>query len=366
MSSAQRASVLGSLTSVKAAAATPTPEPTTTQKPPLFGREGGASKHIEQELASGPPRGDNAPAVSVGYAAYVPGQTYPVGTRLELPVDLVAPHPRNPRVHFREAELSTLQLSISAVGQQEDVKVFWNPESNSFMLKSGHRRHLALKRLARPLIKAELVARIEDPVVEYKEARELNTEHSQQNHFDDAVRFQEMMEISGLGQNELAEQLGMSRSAFSKILKLGKLHRPLIDRMAEDPNRFGVEVAYLLALVYERTGADERAQAEVERLIKKRVEGKLTLAQLQALAPKAGRAAGPVVQAAPTAKRHHPLMRAELSGVAPGEVKAYGDRWELLMKMPSGQKRDTLIQKVLELFEEHGVSSQAAGLPAQQ
>ncbi|MNR71633.1 Nucleoid occlusion protein [compost metagenome] len=292
----------------------------------------------------------NEPGVT-GYQAFKPGTHYPVGSFVRFPLDQVVENPRNPRVYFNDEDMKSLQLSLSTAGQQEPAKVFLDPRSGKYMLKSGHRRHRGLTALGKETINAEVVEH-KSPLDEFREARELNSEAKAQSHLDDAIRFSELLQEYGLDHKTLAQKLHISEPEVSKRIKIGTLPREVLDRLSARPGALGLDACYLLAQIYERRGAD--SLEFVLKLVTRALEDKLTVAQLREAAADAKSADSPT--AIPAGKRQQPLKRAHLKGgEALGEVKAFESRIEVrLEKMPPGV-RDELFEKMLQVFREAGL-----------
>lgn len=319
-------------------------------------------------VAPAPEQVAAAPAVAVGYVAYQAGKEYPVGSFLELPLDLVVENPRNPRVYYPESELLSLQVSMAASGQMEAAKVTWVPELQKFMLKSGHRRRRCLVQLRKPTIKVELVE-AKDPLLEFREARELNTESRAHTYLDDAVRFPEMMAELSLDQKNFSLRIGMSEAEVSKRIKIGKLPREVLDRLADYTGKVSVEACYKLAQILERTDDLDGLQ----RIINRVVDGRLSLLELRALADQAKTSpsvalpgasepdqsaaekdAGNAVSAK-RVRRMLPIARTDLLGNAKGSVKAFENRFEVKLEGIAADVRQSLYERFIDICKQEGI-----------
>lgn len=290
-----------------------------------------------------------------GYVNFVQGTFYPVGSFLIMPLEHVIENPRNPRVYFNEEDLVSLQLSLSTSGQQEAAKVFFDTKSGKYMLKSGHRRFRSLGLLGKPSIKVELVES-KNPLEEFREARELNTEAKGQSHLDDAVRFPELMAEFNLGQKDISKKMNMSEAEVSKRIKIGTLPRSVLDKLADNISAVGVEACYRFALINERTG--EAGLEQLHKLIARTLEGKVSIAQLREISDEAK--AGAAGTTSTTAgRRKLPVARAELKGAAAGAMKAFDNRIEIMVEKLAPELRD----KLYDAF--HGVLAQAGLIEGQ-
>lgn len=303
------------------------------------------------------------------YQIFEKGKDYPPGSMVLFPLSETIENPRNPRVFFDEEDLKSLQLSIAKSGQQEAAKLFWDPASQKWMFKSGHRRSRALAANGDRFIKGEVVER-KEVLDEFREARELNTEAKGQSHLDDAVRFPELMAELGLKASEFAARCGMSEGEVSKRVKIGGLPRELIDSLAHSPEPFGVEACYRIAQIYERRTVvnNERVSAEVEaevrefltKLIERSKEGRISVAQLQALAKQAEDSSSSIKDAAPAGgKRKHAVNRQDLkgSGKVTGVLKGFDNRLELKVDQLTPELRERIYDKLVAIFQEEGLVS---------
>ena len=307
-------------------------------------------------LASNPKAGFFGAAVlgEAGYAPYVEGQALAVGTRVMLPLRLVAENPANPRVFYPEQSLRELQESLVQQGQQTAVLVYPANEKGLYVLKSGHRRSRALRTLGRTEVKAEVVAPPGDFFQEYREARDINRQHREHTHFDDAVRFREFLESQRVAdQKELAAHLGISEGQVARFLSLGKLPRELLELMSEKADVFGLSVAYAVYRYWSKKGGDTEDTLAV---VSKIADGKLSARQLEREFPEID---GSVPRTAP--RREQALSRAQLSGQGKGELKAFEGKLQLKLEGLPVATRDQLYVRILQAFRDEGIQVTAAG-----
>lgn len=289
-----------------------------------------------------------------GFEAHVPHTDYLPGARILLPVDLLDENPHNPRVFYSDAGLQKLIKSIARSGVLTAVQVY-PAENGRYRLKSGHCRVRSVKQLGQTVIKAEVVPLSGDALQDYREAREINQEHRSHTHFDDAIRFQQLVS-EGTGQHVIASLLGLTEVDVSKHLSIGGLPRDVLEAMAENISSFGFTSSYLIYRYWSTTGKDDDA---LRRLVKKVVEGKLSTRQLEQMVKEqkpAGSTGGP--------KRAQAFSRAELRGYGTGELKAFEGKLVLHLEKLENEKRDVLFGRILALFKEEGLEVGAAATPA--
>lgn len=286
------------------------------------------------------PREDDP--VEQGFATYDPSEAYPPGSRILLPIDRIVENPRNPRVFMSDNGNQTLAHSLASMGQLTAVQVYPADSEGVFMLKSGHRRRVALLSLSRTHIKAEVVVRGET-IEEYKQARALNIEHKTHTHIDDAVRFKEMLDSGEVKDNRrLSEYLGISESEISKLKSIAEIPQELLRVMAENIDNFGVSASYLIYQYWAKYGAELAAQ-----LIEKVINKKMSVRQLDAWI-KATEASSPRADK----KRERALSRAEIRGCFTGEVKAFEGKLVMELVTSDEISRDSLFRKIIELLEQ--------------
>lgn len=78
----------------------------------------------------------------------------PKGTHREVPIDLIMDNPDQSRSFMNEERLVALEKSIATEGLHHPLVVYQDRESNKFILKAGHRRLSAIKRIREKNAKA--------------------------------------------------------------------------------------------------------------------------------------------------------------------------------------------------------------------
>jgi ParB family chromosome partitioning protein len=211
-----------------------------------------------------------------GLSALIPGAIEEgAGGLLEVPVEAVAPNPRQPRTVFEDESLEALALSIQEVGILQPIVV--RKTSTGFELIAGERRLRAAKRAGLATIPA--VIRDSDDAESLREALIENIHREDLNPIELAEAFRELLEELGLKQETLAERLGMSRSHIANTIRLLQLPAEVQQLLAEGRIQAGHGRALLSLADAEaqrtlsvRIAAEELTVREVEELVRNYLE----------------------------------------------------------------------------------------------
>lgn len=256
---------------------------------------------------------------------YEPGMTLIPGRQYKVPLEFLKENPNNSRAIYLDDSVQAMVESLREHGQLQAALAYAPSASEPiFVLKEGHTRARALRRLpGKQYLRVEVVERVEDPMLDYQQSRDINLKRKELTVFDDAVRFRELMDALELTQEAIADALKLRPDYVSKVLKIGRMPQLLLERMAActDP-AFGTAMAYAVAQVYERKGADA-ADRFVSRIIDTKPSVRQVEVQLRAMW--SDNESGDAQAAAPRMRRLRPLSRAEVTGAAKGEVKLFPD-----------------------------------------
>lgn len=191
-----------------------------------------------------------------------------IGADGMVPVELVAPSPRNPRRSFAEAELADLTQSIREHGIVQPVVV--RPTSDGrYEIIAGERRWRAAQRAE--LVNVPVIIRDVDDRVALELAIIENVQRADLNPVEEALGYQQLIDEHNYTQADLGQVIGKSRSHVANTLRLLKLPTE-IRTMLEDG---ALSAGHARALVT----AEEPAE-----LAKRIVEGGLSVRQAEALA----------------------------------------------------------------------------------
>ena len=139
---------------------------------------------------------------------------------VQLPVDLLIPNPGQPRKNFDDSELRELADSIAEHGIIQPV-IAADSGDGSYIIIAGERRTRA----------ARLAGLTEVPAIirKYTDQKRLeislieNIQRSDLNPIEEASAYKNLMDFSGLSQEELAARVGKNRSTVTNALRLLKL-----------------------------------------------------------------------------------------------------------------------------------------------
>ncbi len=153
-------------------------------------------------------------AVATAEVASVHGLRY-----AELPIDAIAPNPRQPRTVFDEEALSELVNSISSIGLLQPVVV--RPAGEGYELVAGERRWRASGLAGLKVIPAIIRQTDDDALL--RDALLENLHRANLNPLEEAAAYQQLLEDFGCTQEELAGRIGRSRPQVTNTLRLLKL-----------------------------------------------------------------------------------------------------------------------------------------------
>jgi len=162
----------------------------------------------------------------------------------ELPVELIAPNPRQPRRDFDEEELQALAGSLGEQGVLQPVLV--RPRSGgTYELVAGERRWRAaqlagMKTLPAIVREREDAAALEAALIE-------NMARSDLNPIEEARACAALVEELGLTRREIGRRVGRSRVAVSNLVRLLELPDETIELIRRGELSEGHGRALLLA-----------------------------------------------------------------------------------------------------------------------
>jgi ParB family chromosome partitioning protein len=148
----------------------------------------------------------------------------------EVLVSEISPNTYQPRTHFDEEALVSLAASIQAVGVLQPV-LLRQVGPQQYELIAGERRWRAARRAGLQTVPA--IVRPTEDVRSLEQALVENLHREDLGPLEEAAAYQQLVEEFGLTQEEVAQQVGKSRSAVTNTLRL--LHLPpSIQRLLAD------------------------------------------------------------------------------------------------------------------------------------
>ena len=136
---------------------------------------------------------------------------------MEVPVNAVAPNPKQPRTRFDDETIATLAASIREVGILQPL-VVRRAGDGRYELIAGERRPRAAK--AAGLASVPIVLRDSEDADLLREALIENIHREDLNPIEQAEAFKALLGELGLKQEELADRVGVSRSHIANTIRL--------------------------------------------------------------------------------------------------------------------------------------------------
>ncbi len=157
------------------------------------------------------------------------------GARLaEIALDDIVPNPQQPRVEFREEELSELIVSIREFGVLQPIVV--RPRAGvaegeaHYELIMGERRLRASKAAGKSTIPAVVKDTADEDML--RDALLENIHRAQLNPLEEASAYQQLLQDFGITQEQLAARIGRSRPQISNTLRLLRLPEAIQAKVA--------------------------------------------------------------------------------------------------------------------------------------
>lgn len=141
-------------------------------------------------------------------------------TYLEVPVDGIKPNPDQPRSRFDDQTLEELAASIEEVGVLQPV-VLSREDDGTLYLIAGERRWRAARRAGLTTIPAVVRGSTGDTTL--VEALVENLQRQDLTPLEEAHAYKQLLENTGMNQDQVAKRVGKSRPAVSNTLRLLQL-----------------------------------------------------------------------------------------------------------------------------------------------
>ncbi|GHV53392.1 chromosome partitioning protein ParB [Spirochaetia bacterium] len=139
---------------------------------------------------------------------------------LLLPLDKLRPNPDQPRKYFDEAELQELADSIREHGIIEPI-IAGDAGDGTYIIVAGERRCRAASLAG--LTKAPVIIRDYTDEKRMEVALIENVQRADLNPIEEAAAYKNLMDLTGLSQDEVAAKVGKNRSTVANALRLLRL-----------------------------------------------------------------------------------------------------------------------------------------------
>jgi len=158
----------------------------------------------------------------------ITGQTAPADSH--IPISMIIPNPQQPRETIVEETLAELAASIREHGILQPLVVSHDPVTGNYVLIAGERR-LRAARLA-GLDKVPVIIRTVTEQQRLTEALIENIQRADLSPLESARGFRRLVDEFNLTHEELALQLGKSRTAVTNTMRLLNLPQTVQDALA--------------------------------------------------------------------------------------------------------------------------------------
>jgi len=221
-------------------------------KRPALGRGLGA---LIPERAPDPPpargRQTDAPPASPGRTE---GPTTPRPAK-SLPIERLEPNPKQPRKHFDPQALRELADSIENQGLIQPIVVVPLPGTDRYQILAGERRWRAAQLAG--LHDVEVVVRDTPEEKRLELALVENIQRADLNPIEEAQAYQQLLDLRGLTQAQVASRVGKDRSTVANAVRLLQLP-PKVQQLVVTGQ---LSMGHARAILGLETGADMTAMA---------------------------------------------------------------------------------------------------------
>jgi ParB family chromosome partitioning protein len=214
-----------------------------------------------------------------GLSALIPGAPEAgdeVAGYLEVPVNAIAPNPKQPRTHFDDEALAGLATSIREVGMLQPLVVRRTTEGR-YELIAGERRLRAARAAGMPAVPVVLRDAGDEELL--RDALIENIHREDLNPIEQAEAFKALLGELGLKQEELADRVGVSRSHIANTIRLLALPLEVQQLLTDDKITAGHARALLslgdggaMSSLALRVAAEDLSVRQTEEAVRRFVE----------------------------------------------------------------------------------------------
>jgi ParB family chromosome partitioning protein len=214
-----------------------------------------------------------------GLSALIPGA--PEGADvasgfMEVPVNAIAPNPKQPRTHFDDEALAGLAASIREVGILQPL-VVRRSNDGRYEVIAGERRLRAAKAAGLPTVPVVLRDSGDEELL--RDALIENIHREDLNPIEQAEAFKALLGDLGLKQEELADRVGVSRSHIANTIRLLALPLEVQQLLTDDKITAGHARALLslgdkeaMSTLALRVSAQDLSVRQTEEAVRRFVE----------------------------------------------------------------------------------------------
>src|SRR5512132_4190787 len=225
---------------------------------PVMSKRGGLGRGLSALIPGAPEAGEAAAGL------------------MEVPVNAVAPNPKQPRTRFDDETIATLAASIREVGILQPL-VVRRAGDGRYELIAGERRLRAAKLAGLAMV--PVVLRDSDDSDLLREALIENIHREDLNPIEQAEAFKALLGELGLKQEELADRVGVSRSHIANTIRLLALPLEVQQLLTDDKITAGHARALLslgdggaMSSLALRVAAEDLSVRQTEEAVRRFVE----------------------------------------------------------------------------------------------
>ena len=214
-----------------------------------------------------------------GLSALIPGAPEGVDAAagfMEVPVNAIAPNPKQPRTHFDDEALAGLAASIREVGILQPL-VVRRADDGRYEVIAGERRLRAAKAAGLPTVPVVLRDSGDEELL--RDALIENIHREDLNPVEQAEAFKALLGDLGLKQEELADRVGVSRSHIANTIRLLALPLDVQQLLTDDKITAGHARALLslgdkeaMSTLALRVSAQDLSVRQTEEAVRRFVE----------------------------------------------------------------------------------------------
>lgn len=191
-----------------------------------------------------------------------------VGHVYELPLSMLLRSDNNARVYYNPIEIDDMAQSLASRGQ--DVPAVGYVKDKNVIIVDGQKRFNACVHGKLATLRVAIRTAPESEMEEYEASWRINITRSTQTAFDDAIRWQQLLDKKVYAsQEDIAQRLQVSAASVSKTLGLNRIPQALRRMMAEAEQTSKMSVAYEISNLFAKVDENnvERLEAMAEEVI---------------------------------------------------------------------------------------------------
>lgn len=270
-----------------------------------------------------------------GLDALIPGGERPTAGVLQIPVEAIAPNPRQPRTNFNPGDLAELAASIKEHGVLQPLIVTPGEIPDRYVLVAGERRLLAARLAHQETIPAIVrqvseQQRLELALIE-------NIQRADLSPLEAGEAYRQLADEFDLSHEEIATRVGKSRAVVTNTMRLLRLPEDVRQALRDE----AISEGHARALLALATPAAQ--SAALDTVLAK----DLTVRQTEALVRRlGGEKPEPAAKSTPDPNIADLQQRLEAALNAPVRLNRRKGKGTLVIHFYSDEELDALVQKL--------------------